>query len=71
MEKASDFGGNKVDNAYCVFCSDENGNLSVSFEDVVNFYTKDFVKRRGLDSTRAKQIASETVARFPAWSGNS
>ncbi len=67
MENVGNFGAMNPDNEYCSHCSDDTGNLAVSFEKVVSHYTSDFVKRRGLNEGQARKLAEEFVSKLPAW----
>lgn len=67
MANVGDFGGRDPANAYCVHCSDTEGNLVMTFEQVVAFYSKDFVRRRRLDPVVATRIATAMVAELPVW----
>ncbi len=68
MKKIEDFGGRSLENKYCVHCSDDEGNLTATFEGIVNYYTDDFIKQRGLDVDQARKLAEESVSKMSAWS---
>ncbi|MDQ8204366.1 zinc ribbon domain-containing protein [Pelagicoccus sp. SDUM812003] len=68
MRLVEDFGGAHRGNRYCVHCSDREGNLAVTYERVVSYFAEDFEKRRGLNPTRARELAEACVSALPAWS---
>jgi hypothetical protein len=67
MLHASDFGGGSSDSEFCSFCSDDNGDLVARFEDVVEFYKNEFIKRRGIHPNSAFKLATEMVRTLPNW----
>jgi len=66
MLKASDFGGMKEDNRYCVHCTYKNGDLKPRHEvreGMVQFYMKMKKKER----REAEEYVDEVMAGQPAW----
>lgn len=70
MTQVSERGGGNPEAEYCVHCSNDEGNLVLGFEDIVTYYTNDFIKRRGLNPEIARRLAGETVSKLPAWREN-
>jgi len=66
MTKPEDFGGGKVGNSSCVFCSDEDGSLkprNVVREGMIKFWAE----RENLDQTTAEKFVDDYMAKMPAW----
>ncbi|MHA1960272.1 MAG: zinc ribbon domain-containing protein [Candidatus Thorarchaeota archaeon] len=66
MTKPEEFGGQKVGNDSCVYCSHEDGNLkerNVVREQMVRFW----MSREEIDRTVAEEKTDEYMAKMPAW----
>jgi hypothetical protein len=66
MNKPEEFGGQKVGNDSCVYCSHEDGNLkerNVVREQMVRFW----MSREEIDRTVAEEKTDEYMAKMPAW----
>lgn len=68
MKKGEDFGGGKMDNAYCVHCCDSEGKLK-SYDEVLEGMTRFAVKMMGVSEEEALKTARENMAKMPAWEG--
>lgn len=68
MQAAEQFGGGRMDNAYCVHCCDSKGNLK-SYDEVLQGITKFVMQAMGLSEEEARQKAKESMAQMPAWQG--
>jgi len=66
MKDISDFGGRNLENKYCKYCTDENGNLK-DFQSKLNDTIKFITSRMGVDNSVAEKIAKENMAKMPAW----
>jgi hypothetical protein len=66
MRNASDFGGSRMDNLYCVYCTDEAGNLK-SYEDVLAGMQAFARQMLGVSEGEALKFAREGMAKMPAW----
>ena len=67
MESPDDFGGKNPKNQYCTHCTDAEGKLTATYEGIVDYYTDDYIERRGLDAQQARKLAEAFVAKQPAW----
>ena len=68
MRKAEEFGGQNTDNNYCVYCTDEKGNLK-PFDQKLEDMTHFIMKTSDLNHEKAEQMAKETMCKMPAWKG--
>lgn len=68
MKSAEDFGGGQLDNAYCVHCTDEAGNLK-PYDEILENMKGFAVKTMGISEAEALQMAKEGMAKLPAWQG--
>ncbi len=66
MRNQEDFGGGRLDNQYCAYCTGADGNLKpyeVVLENMKNFA----VRTMGVSETEALKMAQEGMAKQPAW----
>jgi hypothetical protein len=66
MRAQPDFGGGRLDNRYCVYCTEADGRLkpyAVVLDNMKNFA----VRMLGVSETEALKIAQEGMAKQPAW----
>jgi thioredoxin-related protein len=66
MTKAEEFGGGKLGNKTCVYCSDSEGNLKPRNEvreGMVNFW----MQRENIDRSTAEKKTDEYMSIQPAW----
>ncbi len=66
MQFLEDFGGKKMDNPYCVHCTDSQGVLKpydVVFENIKEFA----IHTMGIVESEAIKIAQEGMSKMPAW----
>jgi hypothetical protein len=68
LREKKDFGGGKLDNKYCVYCCDENGNL-FPYETVLKNMANFIVKMNGISFDKAEKIARDNMDKMPAWMG--
>jgi hypothetical protein len=66
MKSAEDFGGGRPDNLYCVYCTDEAGNLK-PYEEVLENMKGFAIKTMGISGHEALQMAKEGMSKLPAW----
>jgi hypothetical protein len=66
MESPEMFGGGRTDNRYCVYCTDEKGDLK-PFDLKLEEMTRFTMTRMGMDETRARQVSREQMLKQPAW----
>ena len=66
MVETKDFGGENIDNNYCVHCCDEKGNLK-PYEEVLNGMADFAVKNMGVSRKKALDAARRNMAMMPAW----
>lgn len=67
MEAPEEFPRNNLQSIYCVHCSDEDGNLTTTFDAVVEYTAKDLVEQQSIDMSAALQLARDTISLYPAW----
>ncbi|MFX1262755.1 MAG: zinc ribbon domain-containing protein [Promethearchaeota archaeon] len=66
MTKAEEFGGGKLGNKTCVYCSDGEGNLKPRNEvreGMINFW----MQRENIDRSTAEKKTDEYMSIQPAW----
>jgi hypothetical protein len=66
MKGAEDFGGHKIGNKSCVYCSDSEGNLkpkNVVREGMIRFW----MQRENLDRLKAEEKTDKHMRSMPAW----
>ena len=56
-----------VSSVYCRECVTPDGSLK-SYQEIHTLITEDFVRSQGIDPEAAKEMASELMAKLPAWS---
>ncbi len=54
------------DNPYCVYCSDDEGNLK-TYDEVLNGFANYVMNEKGINLEEAKKIAAAAMAKLPAW----
>lgn len=68
LREKKDFGGGRLDNKYCVYCTDEKGELK-PFDVVFAGMQQFAIMNTGVSEEEALKIAKETMAKMPAWAG--
>ncbi|MFW9845928.1 MAG: zinc ribbon domain-containing protein [Candidatus Thorarchaeota archaeon] len=66
MQKPEDFGGGKLNNKTCVYCSDNEGNLKPRNEireGMIQFW----MQRESIDRKTAEKMTDEYMGTQPAW----
>ncbi len=66
MEKPEDYGGGKIGNPSCVYCSNEDGSLkprNVVRENMIKFW----MSRENLDEVKATEFTDDYMSKMPAW----
>ncbi|MHA1938943.1 MAG: zinc ribbon domain-containing protein [Candidatus Thorarchaeota archaeon] len=66
MHKPEEFGGGKLDNKTCVYCSDSDGNLKPMNEvreGMIHFW----MQRESIDRKTAEKKTDEYMSIQPAW----
>lgn len=66
MRQASDFGAGRPDNAYCVHCTDEQGQLK-PYQEVLENLKNFAIKNMGISEAEALKMAQQGLSRQPAW----
>lgn len=66
MKEAKEYGGGDVNNKYCVYCSDAEGNLK-SFEEIFAGMKQFAISSLGVHEEEAEKIAKENMSKMPAW----
>ena len=66
LRSKEDFGGGREDNAYCVHCTDAEGNLK-PFEVVFEGMKRFTMQSVGVSEAEAIKMAKEGMAKMPAW----
>lgn len=66
MRSAQDFGGGRLDNKYCVHCTDADGNLK-TYEEALTGMTAFARQMMGVSEEEAQKFAKEGMAKMPAW----
>jgi hypothetical protein len=66
MEKPEEFGGHKVGNSSCVYCSDSEGNLKPRNE-VREGMIQFWMQREEIDRDLAEKKTDEYMSSMPAW----
>ena len=68
IRSAKDSPAGHPDKPYCTHCSNRDGTMK-SYDDVLSGMTEFIIRGQGLDETVARKMATEMMARQPAWSG--
>ncbi len=66
LRNKEDFGGGRLDNKYCIHCTNSEGNLKpyeVVLENMKNFA----IRNMGISETEALKMAEEGMSKLPAW----
>jgi hypothetical protein len=66
MEKPEDYGGHRVGNKYCVYCSDATGHLKPKNE-VREGMIQFWMQREKIDRATAEKHTDEYMRSMPAW----
>jgi hypothetical protein len=66
MRETSDYGGGRMDNRYCVHCTDQTGALK-PYDEVLAGMQAFAVKMMGVSGDEALKMAREGMAKMPAW----
>ncbi len=66
MKEDKDFALNDRSKSYCVFCSDENGNLK-SYEEVLEGWSNFIIETEKIEKEAALIKVKEEMASLPAW----
>jgi hypothetical protein len=66
LRRKEDFGGNKIDNKYCIYCTDKEGNLK-SYQEVLDGMKNFAMRNMGVSEDEAFKAAKENMAKMPAW----
>lgn len=66
MTKPEEFGGHKVGNKSCVYCSDSDGKLKPKNE-VREGMVKFWMQRENIDRATAEKKTDEYMDSMPAW----
>ena len=66
LRTKEDFGGGRLDNSYCIHCTDENGTLK-SYDDVLEGMKSMIIKNMGISETEDSKMAKENLAKMSVW----
>lgn len=67
LRNKEDFGGGRLDNKYCIHCTDAGGNLK-PYDQALESVKQFIMDSMGVSEGDALKIAKENMARMPAWS---
>ncbi len=68
MEGPEDFAMEDESKDYCVYCARSDGSMQ-SYDEKLESMAGFIVKTQGLDETAAKDSATKTMSKLPAWKG--
>lgn len=68
MEKPEDHGGGDVNNPFCKYCTDEQGNL-LPRETVRQNMIQFFIQKQGKSQEEAEKAVDQIMSMMPAWKG--
>lgn len=66
LRNKEDYGGGRLDNNYCIHCTDIEGNLK-PYEEVLGNMKVFAVRNLGVSEREALKMAQEGLAKLPAW----
>lgn len=66
LHKLTDHGGGIERNPYCIFCTDEDGNLK-SFKEIYEGMVENFFMPQGMSRIEAETAARDLMSKMPAW----
>ena len=66
MERPDQHGGSDSLNPYCVYCTDEFGNLK-TYDEVLQDMTRYMLTTMQLEYEYAQRMAEEELLKHPAW----
>jgi len=66
MKSIEDFGGKVIENKYCKYCTDNQGNLKPYNEKIANIKSL-LIKSNDFGEEQAEKMAKEKLKQFPAW----
>ncbi len=66
LRSKEDFGGGRLDNKYCVHCTDSEGNLK-AYQEVRENMKNFAIRNMGISETEALKMAEEGMSKLPAW----
>lgn len=68
MDKPEDHGGGDVNNPFCKYCTDEQGNL-MPREQVRAKMIQFYIQKQGKTQEEAEKATDQLMAAMPAWKG--
>ena len=66
LEKAADHSLGNIHSPFCMYCTDEKGNVK-PYEDIVKGLAHYLVHSQGIVQAAALEMAKETIAQQPHW----
>ena len=69
LEKPEQFGGGNPKNAYCIYCTNEKGEL-LDYETILEGNVQFYMKEQGLDKEAARDLSVSYLSTLPAWKKN-
>ena len=66
MREEKEFGGNNLENKYCVYCTDQKGQLK-SYDEVLQGMKSFIMQSMGQTEEQALKTAKENMGKMPAW----
>lgn len=67
MRKLSEFGGLKINNKYCVYCTDDKGKLKpfeLKRDEMINY----FIQENKIARKEAEKLVDQQMKKFNIWS---
>lgn len=68
MDKPEDHGGGDVNNPFCKYCTDEQGNL-MPREQVRAKMVQFYIQKQGKTQEEAEKLTDQLMGTMPAWKG--
>jgi len=68
MDKPEDHGGGDVNNPFCQYCTDEEGNLMPQ-EQVRAKMIQFYIQKQGKTQEEAEKLTDQLMGTMPAWKG--
>jgi len=66
MRRPREHGGGNEQNPFCIFCTDEDGNLK-SFKEIYEGMVGNFFMPQGMSRKEAEKATADLMSKMPAW----
>jgi hypothetical protein len=70
LEKPADHALGDINQTFCAYCTDEQGNLK-PYEDILKNMANFLVNSQGIDQSAALTMAKNVLSNQPEWKGRS